>query len=113
MKSDSLPVKWVEDGLLFEDALKADVVVFATGFDNNLKNQVSELFGKETGEKMGDWWGFDREGEIRAAYRPGGQKGMWYAGGDQSQCRYYSRFLGLSIKADIMGLPLEIFEKAV
>lgn len=76
MKSDSLPVKWVEDGLLFEDGeiLKADVVVFATGFDNNLKNQVSQLFGKETAEKMGDWCGCDKEGEMRGAYRPGGRK---------------------------------------
>jgi hypothetical protein len=75
MKSDSLPFKWVEDRLLFEDGqmLKADVVVFATGFDNNLKKQVSALFGKETTEKMGDWWGFDKEGEIRGAFRPGGR----------------------------------------
>ena len=76
MKSVSLPVKLVEDGLLFENSetLKAGVVVSATGFDNNLKNQVSGLFGKETANKMGDWWGFDEEGEIRGAYRPEGRK---------------------------------------
>jgi hypothetical protein len=69
-------VKWVEDGLFFDDGetLKADVVVFATGFDNNLKNQISQLFGKETSDKMGDWWRFDKEGEIRGAFRPGGRK---------------------------------------
>jgi hypothetical protein len=43
----------VEERLFFEDGetLKADVVVFATCLDSNLKNQVSELFGKETAEK--------------------------------------------------------------
>ncbi|KAE9363311.1 FAD/NAD(P)-binding domain-containing protein [Stipitochalara longipes BDJ] len=94
VKSDSLPVRYVEDGLEFEDGerLPADVVVFATGFD-----------------KMGDWWGIDNQGEIRSAFRPCEQRGMWYAGGDQSQCRYFSRFVALSIKADVMGVPLHIY----
>lgn len=38
------------------------------------------------------------------------EKGMWYVGGDQSQCRYFSRFGALSIKADVMGKPLQIYE---
>lgn len=98
--------------MLFEDGaeLKADVVVFATGFDHDMKNQVSSLFSSEVAEETGDWWGLDSEGEIRGAFKPL-KKTMWYVGGDQSQCRYYSRFVGLSIKASVLGEPLEIYEK--
>ena len=76
VKSDSLPVRYVEDGLEFEDdeRLQADVVVFATGFDVNVKKQVASLFSPEIAEKMGDWWGIDSEGEIRGTCRPCGRK---------------------------------------
>ena len=59
---------------------------------------------------MGDYWGVNDEGEIRGAWRVCGQQGMWYAGGDQSQCRYFSRFVALSIKAEVMGQPLPVYE---
>ncbi|KAF8862065.1 flavin-containing monooxygenase [Acephala macrosclerotiorum] len=112
IKVDSLPVKYIKNGLEFTDGstLPADAVVFATGFDANLRNQVSSLFSPSIAEKMGDWWGLDPEGEIRGAFRPCGQKGMWYVGGDQSQCRYFSRFVALCVKADVMGVPLVIYE---
>jgi len=72
VKSGSLPVTYVEDGLEFEggDKLPADVVVFATGFDVSVKKQVASLFSLEIAEKMGDWWGIDSEGEIRSGFRP-------------------------------------------
>lgn len=70
---------------------------------------VSQIFSPSTADAMGDFWGIDSEGEIRGAFRPDGQKGMFYAGGDQSQCRYLSRFIALSIKADVMGVPLPVY----
>lgn len=59
---------------------------------------------------MGDFWDINDEGEIRGAYRPGGQKGMYYVGGDQSQARYFSQFVALSIKADVMGASLPVYD---
>lgn len=34
---------------------------------------------------------------------------MWYHGGDQAQARYFSRFIAISIKASVMGLPLPVY----
>jgi hypothetical protein len=71
-----LPVRYVEDGLEFEDGerVPADVVVFATGFDRSAKKQVASLFSPEVAEQMGDWWGVNNEGEIIGAFRPTGRK---------------------------------------
>jgi hypothetical protein len=71
-----LPRQYTSSGLEFEDGshLKADVIVFTTGFESNMKNQVKELFGVEVADQMGDCWGLDSEGEIRGAYKPCGRK---------------------------------------
>ena len=76
MKSDSLPVAYTEDGLLFSngDHLKADVIVFATGFVGNLRLVVADIFGPEVGSQVEDFWGLDDEGEIRGAFKPSGRK---------------------------------------
>lgn len=76
VKSDSLPVKYTEDGLECADGshLKADVVVFATGFLTNLRVIVKELFGDDVGDKVEDYWGLDEEGEIKGAFKPSGRK---------------------------------------
>lgn len=76
MKSDSLPVGYTPDGLEFEDGtnLKADVVVFATGFKGNVKYLVEDIFGSEVAEQMGDYWTFDKEGEIKGAFKPTDRK---------------------------------------
>jgi len=68
--------QFTSDGLEFEDGsqIKADVVIFATGFSTNMKNEVQKLFSKEIADKMGDCWGLDSEGEVKGAYRPGGRK---------------------------------------
>jgi hypothetical protein len=71
-----LPRQYTPSGLEFEDGLhlKADVIVFTTGFESNMKNQVKELFGVEIAGQMGDCWGLDSEGELRGAYKPTGRK---------------------------------------
>jgi hypothetical protein len=76
MKSDSLPVSWVEDGLLCAngDHLRADVVVFATGFLGNMRLLVAELFGHEVASQVEDFWGLDEEGELKGAFKPSGRK---------------------------------------
>jgi hypothetical protein len=71
-----LPKQYTPSGLEFQDGstLKADVIVFTTGFENNMKNQVQEIFGVEIADQMGDFWGLDSEGELMGAYKPCGRK---------------------------------------
>lgn len=76
MKSDSLPVRYTPDGLEFDDGsqLKADVIVFATGFKGNMRYMAEEIFGPEIAEQMGDFWTLDKEGELKGAFKPCGRK---------------------------------------
>jgi flavin-dependent dehydrogenase len=76
MKSDALPVGYTEDGLQFSDGstLKADVIVFATGFTGNLRDIVRDVFGADVADKVEDYWGLNSEGELRGAYKPSGRK---------------------------------------
>ena len=76
MKTDSMPVRYVEDGLICAngDHLKADVVVFATGFVGNMKIIVAELLGYDIASQIEDFWGLDEEGETRGAFKPSGRE---------------------------------------
>ncbi|KAH7319169.1 dimethylaniline monooxygenase (N-oxide forming) [Rhexocercosporidium sp. MPI-PUGE-AT-0058] len=113
VKSDALPTRYVQDGLTLSDDthLKADVIVFATGFEGNMRYLVQEIFGDEVAESMGDYWGLDREGEVKGAFKPSGHPAMWYHGGTIGLARYYSRFLALQIKAKLLGTPLPLYER--
>jgi len=113
VKSDALPRRYVKDGLEFSHGthLKADVIVFATGFEGNMRYLVQDIFGDEVAELMGDYWGLDREGELKGAFKPCGRPAMWYHGGTIGQARYYSRFLALQIKAKLLGMPLSLYEE--
>ncbi|KAH7391256.1 dimethylaniline monooxygenase (N-oxide forming) [Cadophora sp. MPI-SDFR-AT-0126] len=113
IKSDALPTRYIKDGLEFSDGthLKADVIVFATGFEANMRYLVQEIFGDEVAALMGDYWGLDREGELKGAFRPGGHPAMWYHGGTIGQARYYSRFIALQVKAKLLGTPLPLYER--
>lgn len=72
VKSDSPLARFTRTGLLFEDDthLPADVVVFATGYKGNARDTVKELFGKEVHDRVEDYWGLDKEGEVRGAFKP-------------------------------------------
>ena len=56
------------------DHLKADVIVFATGFLGNLRLVVADLFGDEVADQVEDFWGLDEEGELRGAFKPSGRE---------------------------------------
>ncbi|KAL2855944.1 hypothetical protein BJY01DRAFT_243125 [Aspergillus pseudoustus] len=113
VKSDSLPVRYKPDGLECADGtfIPADVVVFATGFSGTLGEMVEDLFGEEIGTKFGTFWGFNDEGEIRNAFVPTEQPGMWAAAGTVGHSRYHSRFIALHIAADIAGIPFEVYSQ--
>lgn len=63
---------YTENGLRFSDGteIKADVIVFATGFLGNLRQHVEELLGKEVADRAGDCFGLNEEGEILGAFKP-------------------------------------------
>lgn len=92
-------------GIRFADGteLEADEIVLATGYQN-MRTQARLLFGDELADRVGDVWGFDREGEFRTIWRRSGHPGFWFMGGNLALCRYYSRLLALQIKATELGL---------
>lgn len=72
-----VPVKtFTKTGLEFEDGehIEADVIVFATGFARDFRGQIADIVGKETAEKLDNYWGLDAEGELRGASKPSGRK---------------------------------------
>lgn len=76
VKSDALAVRYTESGLEFDDGsvLPADVIILATGFRGNLRDDVRELLGDEVADRITDFWGLDDEGEPKGAYRPTGRE---------------------------------------
>ncbi|KAF2663349.1 FAD/NAD(P)-binding domain-containing protein [Microthyrium microscopicum] len=103
-----------ENGLVFEDGskLETDVVVFATGFEGNMRHMAEKLVEKDVAEKLEDWWGVDCEGEIRGAWRPMGHPGIWFTGGNVAIARFFSRFLALQIKSQVVGTPFEVYRSS-
>jgi putative flavoprotein involved in K+ transport len=84
-------------------ALHADAVVFATGYLGQ-QELVRRLFGGEVAEKVGPIWGYDDEGELRNMWRRTAQPGLWFTAGSLAQCRIYSQYLALQIRAREAGL---------
>ncbi|KAH7397964.1 dimethylaniline monooxygenase (N-oxide forming) [Cadophora sp. MPI-SDFR-AT-0126] len=115
VKSKANPVRYVEDGLLFDDGslLKADVIVFATGFESNMRMIVENLFGPKVASKSEDFWGLDPEGEVLGAFKPQRQPGLWYMGGNIGHARYWSRHVAMQIKADLLGTPFKVFSEVL
>ena len=60
---------------------------------------VRKLFGEAVADRVGPIWGFGEGQELRAMYRRTGQPGLWFIAGSLAQCRIYSAFLALQIKA--------------
>ncbi|KAH8807118.1 dimethylaniline monooxygenase (N-oxide forming) [Xylogone sp. PMI_703] len=111
MKSTSPPTEYTEQGLKFADGshVEADVVVFATGFSGNMREVVEATFGSQTAQKTDLLWGLDDEGELRGAFKPTGQPGLWYAAGTLGHTRWGSRFIALQIRADLDGTPFPVY----
>ena len=84
-------------------SMGVDVVVVAAGY-TNMSESVRALLGDQVADRVGPIWGLDDEGEVRAMWRPTGQPGFWLMGGSLQQCRPYSKYLALQIKADELGL---------
>jgi len=84
--------------------LPAELVVLATGYKGQ-DHMVRTLFGDAVAERTGPVWGFDFEiQELRNMWTRTGHPGLWFTAGAFSQCRNYSKYLALAIKAEELGL---------
>ena len=81
----------------------ADLVVFATGY-LPLQEAARLIFGEEVAEHVGPIWGLRPDGELRNMWRRTGQEGFFVMGGSFAQCRVYSHYTALQIKALLEGL---------
>jgi cation diffusion facilitator CzcD-associated flavoprotein CzcO len=84
-------------------SMAVDVLVIAAGY-SNMSESVRALMGDAVADRVGPIWGLDHEGEVRAMWRSTGQPGFWLMGGSLQQCRPYSKYLALQIKAREVGL---------
>lgn len=83
--------------------LEADIIVLATGYMNQ-EVDIHDYFGQDVAARVGKIWGWDEGGELRRAWRPTGQDGLWLQLGGVPQCRTYSKFLALQIVAELRGI---------
>jgi putative flavoprotein involved in K+ transport len=81
----------------------AELLVLATGYKNQQETARLSL-GNAVADRIGPVWGFDAGGELRNMWRPTAQPGLWFTAGSLAQCRIYSKFLALQIKARLDGL---------
>ena len=77
---------------------KADVLILATGYYTQ-SELVKRLLGKEVATKVGEIWGIGEDGEMANMWKETPQKGLWFMAGSLAQCRIYSKYLALQIKA--------------
>lgn len=67
LKSDAMPASYTPTGLAFSDGshIDADLVVFATGFDNDLCDETRRIFGNEIGDQLEEFGLLTAEGRSR------------------------------------------------
>jgi Pyridine nucleotide-disulphide oxidoreductase len=98
-------VAFVAEGARMRTAetLAADLIVLATGYKGQ-EYLVRKLFGDDVAARVGPIWGFGDEEELRNMFTRTAQQGLWFIAGSFAQCRIYSKYLGLQIKACEVGL---------
>jgi putative flavoprotein involved in K+ transport len=97
--------RFVAGGARLKDGslVPAELLVLATGYKNQ-QDAVRLYLGDEIADRIGPVWGFDDGGELRNLWRKTAQQGLWFTAGSLAQCRIFSRYLALQIKAIETGL---------
>ncbi len=97
--------RFVPEGVRLRDGrvMPAELLVLATGYKNQQETARASL-GDAVAERIGPVWGFDAGGELHNMWRPTAQEGLWFTAGSLAQCRIYSKFLAMQIKARELGL---------
>jgi putative flavoprotein involved in K+ transport len=85
------------------ETLPADLVVLATGYKGQ-EHLIARLFGPGVADRVGPVWGFGDGQELRNMFMRTPQPGLWFIAGSLAQCRIYSKYLALQIKACEAGL---------
>jgi len=85
------------------ETVAADLIVLATGYKGQ-EYLVRKLFGDGVAARVGPIWGFGEGQELRNMFTRTAQPGLWFIAGSFAQCRIYSRYLALQIKACEVGL---------
>src|SRR5581483_11867893 len=97
--------RFVAQGAQLKDdrIVPADLIVLATGYKNQ-QDAVRLYLGDAIADRIGPVWGFDEGGELRNMWRRTAQPGLWFTAGSLAQCRIFSRYLALQIKAQELGI---------
>jgi len=97
--------RFVAQGARMRDGsiVPAELLVLATGYKNQ-QEAVRLYLGDGIADRIGPVWGFDDGGELRNMWRQTARPGLWFTAGSLAQCRIYSRYLALQIKALEEGL---------
>jgi len=85
------------------DSIQADLIVLATGYKNQ-QDTARVYLGDDVADKIGPVWGFSNRGELQNMWQRTAQPGLWFTAGSLAQCRIFSKFLALQIKAEEVGL---------
>ena len=113
---------FTEQALVLSDGrqLSADLVVYATGF-GSMNRFLADLISPEVADRLGKVWGLGSqtardpgpwEGELRNMWKPTQVENLWIHGGNLHQCRVYSKYLALQLKARLVGLPTPVHNLA-
>jgi Flavin-binding monooxygenase-like len=103
--------RFCETGALLKDGtiVPADLIVLATGYEPQ-GEIIGRTLGTEMAAKIGQVWGIGDDGEMANMFKRTPQQGVWFIAGGLPQCRIYSRYLAVQIKAMEEGLlgPLPV-----
>jgi putative flavoprotein involved in K+ transport len=97
--------------------LKADLIVYATGY-GNMVGWAAKLISQDVADKVGKIWGLGSnttkdpgpwEGEPRNMWKPTHQDALWFHGGNLHQSRFFSQFLALQLKARMEGIETPVY----
>ncbi len=97
--------RFVAGGARLKDGslVPTELLVLATGYKNQ-QDAVRLYLGNAIADRIGPVWGFDERGELRNMWRRTTQEGLWFTSGSLAQCRIFSRYLAIQIKALEEGL---------
>ncbi len=97
--------RFVANGALLKDGTvkPADLIVLGTGFVKQ-EVMVGKMLGEAVAQKVGPVWGIAPDGEMNNMWRRTPQEGLWFVGGSFSNCRTYSRYVAMQIKAIEEGM---------
>jgi hypothetical protein len=97
--------KFVGNGALMRDGSvqESELLVLATGYKNQ-QDTVRAYLGDAVADKIGPVWGYGDGLELRNMWVRTPQQGLWFTAGSLAQCRIFSRYLAIQIKALEQGI---------